>query len=566
MLTGAEWIETRFGRGRGANLAHLSVILFAIINVIGFIAYAFQGIGKFAVVFMPWDLTIPLHQWFYYLPAGVLNLLPETLPQENAYALIIFAITTLYVVKGGMFSVVLTEVLQFSIMTMASIIVGIIAMNQVSPDTIHAIVPSGWDNVFFGWKLDLDWAKPLDLLQKNIQEDDFSFFTIILMLMLFKGILASMGGPAPNYDMQRVLATRSSREASMMSGMVNVVLYFPRYMLVAGLTILALGPLMPYLLPGTSPGTIQEMAAAGDRGVGPSHDSPASESAGSKKAPTEQSIKKSEIDFEKLLPMVIRHILPVGLTGLLLAGLLAAFMSTFAATINAGPAYIVNDVYRRFINPQASDKIQVRMSYITSLVIVAIGIIFGFMTKTITEITMWIVGALYGGYVAANVLKWHWWRFNGYGYFWGMISGTIGAIVVPKVWDHYFPGSNTLYAFPAIFVLSILGCFAGTFTSKPESADILKEFYRTVRPWGFWKPIRNMVIQDDPAFQPNRRLVLDIWNVCVGILWQLALTALPIYIVIHQWGWVAGTFGLLVLTTLILKFSWYDRLEPEVND
>jgi len=57
VLTGAEWIETRFGRARGATLAHLSVVVFALINVIGLLAYAFKGIGKFAVVMLPWHFT-----------------------------------------------------------------------------------------------------------------------------------------------------------------------------------------------------------------------------------------------------------------------------------------------------------------------------------------------------------------------------------------------------------------------------------------------------------------------------------------------------------------------------
>jgi Na+/proline symporter len=53
VLTGAEWIQTRFGRGTGSNLAHVSVVLFAIVNVVGMLAYAFKGIGKFAVVMLP---------------------------------------------------------------------------------------------------------------------------------------------------------------------------------------------------------------------------------------------------------------------------------------------------------------------------------------------------------------------------------------------------------------------------------------------------------------------------------------------------------------------------------
>jgi len=506
VLTGAEWIKTRFGRGTGANLAHISVVLFALINVVGMIAYAFKGIGKFAQILLPWSLN------------------------QNTYALIILTITTLYVVKGGMYSVVLTEVLQFMIMTIASITVGIIAIYHVNPEMIDAIVPAGWQNLSFGWRLDLNWSGAFDMVQSSVTKDGFSLFTVIMMLMLFKGVMASMAGPAPNYDMQRVLATRSPREASLMSATVNVVLYFPRYMLVAGLTILALGPLQE---------TLQGMwtIAAQDGG------SP---------------------DFEQILPVVIQSaIIPVGLTGLLLAGLLAAFMSTFAATVNAGPAYIVNDIYKRFINPTASDKLQVRMSYATSVLVVAVGIIFGFVAESITNVTLWIVGGLYGGYVAANLLKWHWWRFNGFGFFYGMIIGTVGALVVPPIVERFWPGTNTLYAFPAIFLFSVLGCFLGTLLSKPEDEAILKDFYKTIHPWGFWKPIVDKIKAEDPGFEPDTGCACHWFNVTVGIIWQVTLVALPVYIVIQNPRGIVGTLAILVATSLILKKSWFDHLPSD---
>ena len=506
VLTGAEWIKTRFGRGTGANLAHISVVLFALINVVGMIAYAFKGIGKFAQILLPWSLN------------------------QNTYALIILTITTLYVVKGGMYSVVLTEVLQFTIMTIASITVGIIAIYHVNPEMIDAIVPAGWQNLSFGWRLDLNWSGAFDMVQSSVTKDGFSLFTVIMMLMLFKGVMASMAGPAPNYDMQRVLATRSPREASLMSATVNVVLYFPRYMLVAGLTILALGPLQE---------TLQGMwtIAAQDGG------SP---------------------DFEQILPVVIQSaIIPVGLTGLLLAGLLAAFMSTFAATVNAGPAYIVNDIYKRFINPTASDKLQVRMSYATSVLVVAVGIIFGFVAESITNVTLWIVGGLYGGYVAANLLKWHWWRFNGFGFFYGMIIGTVGALVVPPIVERFWPGTNTLYAFPAIFLFSVLGCFLGTLLSKPEDEAILKDFYKTIHPWGFWKPIVDKIKAEDPGFEPDTGCACHWFNVTVGIIWQVTLVALPVYIVIQNPRGIVGTLAILVATSLILKKSWFDHLPSD---
>jgi len=505
VLTGAEWIQTRFGRGRGANLAHISVVVFALVTVIGFIAYAFKGIGKFADILLPWDLD------------------------PNTYALIILSITSIYVVKGGMHSVVLTEVLQFTLMTVVSIAVGIIAIVHVRPEAIDAVVPEGWRSLWFGWTMDIEWTGAFEMIQVKMAEDGMSLFSIFFGLMVFKGILASMAGPSPNYDMQRVLATRSQREASLMSATVNVALYFPRYMLIAGLTVLALVPLRETL--------VQMWSAAVQAGNKP--------------------------DFEQILPVVIQNpVIPTGLTGLLLAGLLAAFMSTFAATVNAGPAYVVNDIYKRFINPQAPNRTQVRLSYLVSAIVVVVGIAFGFQAKNILDITMWIVGGLYGGYVAANVLRWHWWRFNGYGFFWGLVAGIAGALFVPSLVQRCWPGTNTLYTFPPILVLSIVGCLLGTFLSKPEDDEVLKSFYRTVRPWGFWGPIRAKVVAEDPSFRPNEDFRRDMFNIVIGTIWQTTLVVLPICLVIRESKGIVIALVVLVVTSVVLKRSWYDHLPP----
>ena len=84
-MTGAEWIKFRFGTNKGANLSHLIVVLFAVIVVITYVAYGFIGIGKFATVFLPWELSSD----------------PEL--NEIWYGLLLTGITALYVVKGGMF-------------------------------------------------------------------------------------------------------------------------------------------------------------------------------------------------------------------------------------------------------------------------------------------------------------------------------------------------------------------------------------------------------------------------------------------------------------------------------
>ena len=506
VLTGAEWIQTRFGRGTGANLAHLSVVFFALINVVGMLAYAFKGIGKFAVVMLPWRFTD--------------NAAQGLLTNENIYAVIILGLTSIYAIKGGMVSVVITEVLQFTILTVTSITIGAIAIYKVSPDLIQHAVPAGWANPFFGLKLGLDWTGILDKVNDAIRQDGNEWFGIIFGLMFCKGVMASLAGPAPNYDMQRILATRNSREASLMNGMVNVVLYFPRYMMITGITVLALAFCMTEL-----------------KGM----DKP---------------------DFEKLMPIVLSRYVPVGVVGFLLAGLMAAFMSNFAATINAAPAYIVNDIYKRFINPHASGRKAVNLSRIASVVVLCAGILFGLLTEDIRKVLMWIVGALYSGYVMANVLKWYWWRFNGYGYFWGMLTGIVGAMIVPSLVDKIAGYSvNPLYTFPIIFGISVIGCFLGTFLGQPEDEAVLKNFYKTVNPWGFWGPIRDQVAKEEPSFRPNRSFGRDCSNVLVGIVWQLCLTALPIYLVLRSWEWVIGIAITLALTSVFIKFNWYNKLE-----
>ena len=193
VTTGAEWIKFRFGNGLGAQLSHLIVVVFALVSVIGFLTYGFKGIGKFAVDFLPWRFSAD---------AGV---------NENAYALILMGITTFYVVKGGMFSVVITEVLQFGLLSIASVAIGLIAMQQVAPAALHAVIPAGWDQIFFGWKIGLDWSHLIPAANAKIISDGSSLFGFLIMMQLFKGFIVSAAGPAPNYDMQRILspATRA---------------------------------------------------------------------------------------------------------------------------------------------------------------------------------------------------------------------------------------------------------------------------------------------------------------------------------------------------------------------
>jgi Na+/proline symporter len=512
VMTGAEWIRFRFGDGRGAHLAHFIVVLFALVNVVGFLAYGFIGIGKFAAEFLPWQLAA------------------DHATNVNAYGLIITAITTLYVVKGGMYSVVFTEVLQFAFMTVACVWVGIVAMQQVSPSMLDAVVPAGWKDIFFGSTLDLDWSTTMDAASASITKDGWEWFSLFVGLMFFKGALQSVAGPAPNYDMQRVLSARTPREAAYMSGFVNVVLLVPRYMLAAGLTVLALVFFADQL-----------------------------------------NAEGNQFDFELILPIAIGEFMPVGLRGMLVAALLAAFMSTYAATVNAAPAYVVNDIYKRYLNPHASDKTYVAVSYLTSIVVVILGTACGFFTESLSQIVNWIVTALYGGYTAANLLKWIWWRFNSYGYFWGMAAGMLSAGLVPQLYAFLdkrdiLARPADIYMFPLILVLSMAGCLIGTLFTPPDDVEVLKKFYRQVRPWGFWGPIHDLVVAEHPETKANTDFKRDMFNVLIGIAWQTALTAVGIFLVIKDYEALGWSLGVVLVTSTILKFTWFNKIQEYPSD
>ncbi|MFC4097350.1 sodium:solute symporter family protein [Euzebyella saccharophila] len=503
VMTGAEWITFRFGDGRGAKLSHIIIVVFAVISVLGFIAYFFEGIGKYSTTILPWDLGF--------------EVLGFEVDSAKSYALIICGLTSLYTIKGGMHSVVATEVMQFVVMTIACIGVGVVAYHTVDVTSLTQIVPAGWKNLFFGWNLGLDWSgTPFPQVDSKIAQDGFDLFGLLFVLMVLKGILASTAGPVPSYDMQRILATKTPAEAAKMSFLTICVLYLPRYFMIIGFAVLALVHMGP------------EITAMGD-----------------------------VIDFEQVLPMAINKFLPVGLKGLMLAGFLAAFMGTFAAFVNSAPAYIVNDIYKKYINPKATDKRLVQYSILSSLLLVVVGIVFGFNAGSLNQLILWLSSALYGGYVAANVLKWIWWRFTGMGYFWGMLFGLIASTI--KLF--FFPEYVDIFVFPVILLFSMLGCIIGTYLQPLPNREQVKEFYKKTKPWGFWKPIREEILAVNPDFIPNKNFKRDSFNVMVGVVWQMAQVVIPIYFMLRENTEMIIWCAILILTSALLKKYWWNNLK-----
>ncbi|HKM52096.1 MAG TPA: hypothetical protein VJY33_01730 [Isosphaeraceae bacterium] len=360
VLTGAERMRTRFAASRGADLAYLSVVAYALVSVGGFLSYAFRGIGKFTRPFFPWDLP------------------------DNVYATAMLLVT-------GVYCVVMNDLIQFALKLIAATAIAVIAVTLIQPEQIASSVPAGWHQLYFGWRLNLDWSHLMPRLNERIygaSGDGYSLFLFFVGMLFFKGVLLSMAGPTPNYAIQHILSTRSPHEAALENMVVALVLLAPRFLLIAAIT--ALGIVF----------FSHDLAAMGPN-----------------------------VDFEKILPNVLRDYVPIGFKGILIAALLASFMSTFVSTVNSGAAYVVNDIYKRYINPAAPPRRYVTIAWITSIAMIVLGIVFGLFTESVHKVTEWIVSGLLPAFVAPNVLKWHWWRFNGHGFFAGMVAGTTAAIL-----------------------------------------------------------------------------------------------------------------------------------------
>jgi Na+/proline symporter len=401
-----------------------------------------------------------------------------------------------------------------------------LGMSQVNQATIEAFIPNGWLDFWPKKEIAYNWSATYEIINKETLENGFKMLAGMVGLMIGKGLVASLAGPVPGFDMQRSLSSQNPKDAAKMSGFTILVLFIPLYMMIGGFALMA----------------IEIIPLEMDR------------------------LQKLEQIF-----YVIVNQLPVGIKGLILVSLLSAFMSTFSAFVNVGPAYLINDLYKRYINPFASQAQYVMYGKIAAVVIVLCGILVGTQVTSLNEIILFITGAFYGGYAAPNVLKWIWSRFNGYGYFAGMLSGMASAMVGTRVVKWAVQDFSvlagmadtqaiTLMSFVFIFLISITACIVVSLLTPPVEEVTTFDFYRKTRPWGFWKSVyTKMQLQE--KILPNLNFQRDATNVIVGIVWQMSMVALPLYFVFRQWNTFMLFLGILLVTSYILKKNWYDKLE-----
>lgn len=198
---------------------------------------------------------------------------------------------------------------------------------------------------------------------------------------------------------------------------------------------------------------------------------------------------------------VMTDLLPVGWRGLLFASFAAAYMSTIATQMNWGASYIVNDFYRRFLEPHATEKHYVFMSRIATLVTVVLSMVVTYFMNRITQgwELLLTIGA---GTGLVYILRWYWWRINA----WSEIAAMVAALVVSmslqalQVFDSASPLGFAQSLLVTVGVTTLVWV-AVTFATAPEPAPVLDAFYRRVTPAGpGWAPVarRTGISSPDP--------------------------------------------------------------------
>lgn len=206
-------------------------------------------------------------------------------------------------------------------------------------------------------------------------------------------------------------------------------------------------------------------------------------------------------DQEAMYVVVIRDFLGPGLKGLLFVTFLAAFMSTITTQLNWGASYLMNDVYKRFINKSASDGHYVFVSRLVTLILAVLAGYFAFYIEDIGKawIFLWAMSA---GIGLVLILRWFWWRINA----WSEISALAASLVTIFSLTVYAKLANVPLELKhqiIVVPVSIVCWLIVTYITKPEPEETLNNFYKKIRPWGFWKPVAklNPEIQS-PAFMP----------------------------------------------------------------
>lgn len=498
VITDAELVELRYS-GRPAEMLRAFKAVFFAILINGIVlGWVIRAMTKISAPFTDWEAWIGAERfaslasiWPTWLIFGTLG--------ETLTVLVLFALVTVYSTAGGIRGVIITDLVQFAIAIGVSATFAWLALDAVG----------GMDGLRGGLAAQYDDADRLFDFMPGMDAAwlPFQLFAIYLAVQWWAQYYSDGSG----YLAQRIFTARSVRHAeggALWFAVANYALRTWPWVIV-GLVALVIYPLGP-ADPGAGAGAV---VVAGDR--------------------------------EMAYPMLMADLLPAGALGLLFTGLLAAFMSTVDTHINWGANYLVNDLYRRFVRPAASDAELVRASRFAVAGLAILAILAASRISSIEQAWRFFI-ALGAGLGLPSMLRWVWWRVNAWTEIAGMTVATVAAFVLYAV----FPDVRDEYLLVAIVGLSMTAATIATFVTAPTPREKLERFIDRVRPPGWW---------GDLGWAGQRRaagwLVLG-W--CAGNLAVFGITFGSGWMIFGR-AWLGGSVAVLGLVAIPLTLAATER-------
>lgn len=400
-------------------------------------------------------------------------------------------IALVYTLLSGLYGVVWTDVFQGFLIAGAAIYIAIRASFLVDADLMAA-----WEGARFNTVLPRFFEGG---------PSGYEFFGLFLIAWVAKGILEGLGGSGGSaYMAQRFYAAATPRDCQKI-GMLWTVLFAIRWPMALGIAVMGI-----------------HLGLGGE-------------------------------DPERLLPQALSSdFFPSGIRGIVIAALLAASMSTFDSTINAGASYVVRDLYLP-VKPQATERQQVIAGYIASALIVVVGLGLSMLAvDSVVDVWVMIVILLFPAFLTPFALRWFWGRFNGEGFSLGVLFGFAGSLAVSSL--PFFANWSEAQSLIGITACSLVGCLLGTYFFPPVNAAHLRSFYEQIRPNGWWP--REWKSAHQTELKRNWLRLVS------ALIWQVTTFMIPMFAVLQDWGkvlvlafvWALALWGLL---------HWKDVDEPE---
>mmetsp|Transcript_3835 Transcript_3835/g.4246 ORF Transcript_3835/g.4246 Transcript_3835/m.4246 type:complete len:641 (+) Transcript_3835:20-1942(+) len=503
VMTTAEWMKIRFGTGLAGKSARIMNAVSNIFGTILNVTYFAIGSGKFISEFVPFDSWLNIKEQKY---RDILS----------GMAITIFAL--IYTVISGFQGVVWTDVFQGGLVLCTGLSFCIWALVKMDvPDIIIVSLPGKDSGKFVNRTLSYStWSTVTPAWDLELPESQYSVFNLLalsMMIYLVRVFLEGTAGPG-GYGAQRYLACKSDKETVKMS-LFWVILLSLRWPFVAAICVLGL--------------TYNKDVFISDP--------------------------------ERVVPVVLDHMTPAGLRGFLVAGFIAAGMSTFDSTINAGAAYYVRDIYQAFINPSASQTTLLIHSRLSSLLMAIVGLAACFLFDNINDVWAFLTVALGTAQFVPVLARWLYWRING----WGFAVGTCGGLVAVIIQRFAFKPIPDYVTFLWNFVISFIFLILGSIFTPATDPKVLYDFYKLTRPPGFWGPQKARLTAETvkAIHKENRRDMLTAF----GIAWpfQIFLFLGLMSLIINRFIEFGVLLALFVVFSLLLYFIWWRFIDETVD-